>query len=103
VTITTSPKLEISPYLAAARIKLFNHKSEGGTMKPVLVLTLALTLGLFTACSSSQDRAYKAQEQVSKQRLELIEKYEKCMQKAGDDEAKKQDCEQYLKAAEALK
>jgi len=72
-------------------------------MKSVFVLALALTLMLFTACSSSQDKAYKAQEKVSKERLELVDKYQKCMKKAGADEAKKQDCEQYLKAAEALK
>ena len=72
-------------------------------MRPVIVLMLALTLGIFTACSSPQDRAAKAQEDVSRQRLELTEKYQKCMEKAGDDEKKKQDCEQYLKAAEALK
>ena len=72
-------------------------------MKSILALTLALAFTILTACSSSQDRAYKAQEKVHKERLELVEKYEKCMKKAGDDEQKKQTCEQYLKAAEALK
>ncbi|MEE4265267.1 MAG: hypothetical protein V2I56_21450 [Desulfobacteraceae bacterium] len=72
-------------------------------MKSVFVLALVLTLMFFTACSSSQDKAYNAQEKVSKERLELVDKYQKCMEKAGADEAKKQDCEQYLKAAEALK
>ena len=72
-------------------------------MKPVIVLLLALLLGMFTACSSPQDRAAKAQEDVSKQRLELVDKYDKCMKRAGDDAQKKEDCEQYLKAAEALK
>jgi hypothetical protein len=72
-------------------------------MKSILVITFALTLGLFTACSSSQDKAYKAQEKVSKERLELVDKYQKCMEKAGEDAAKKESCEQYLKAAEALK
>ena len=72
-------------------------------MKSVFVLALGLTLMFFIACSSSQDKAAKAQEDVTKQRLELVDKYEKCMKNAGDDDAKKQDCEQYLKAAEALK
>ena len=72
-------------------------------MKPVVALMLALTLAILTACASPQDRAAKAQEDVSKQRLELVDKYQKCMQKAGEDEQKKQDCEQYLKAADALK
>ena len=72
-------------------------------MKSILALTLAFAFTVLTACSSPQDRAAKAQEDVSKQRLELIDKYEKCMKKAGDDAQKKQDCEQHLKAAEALK
>ena len=72
-------------------------------MRFVFVLTLALTLGLFTACSSPQDRAYKAQENVHKERLELVEKYNKCMEQAGDDAQKKEACEPYLKSAEALK
>jgi hypothetical protein len=84
-------------------MKALNFESKGGTMKPFIILMLAVTLAFFTACSSPQDRASKAQEDVSKQRLELIDKYEKCMKSAGDDDAKKQDCEQYLKAAEALK
>ncbi len=72
-------------------------------MKSVFVLALGLTLMFFIACSSSQDKAAKAQEEVSKERLALVEKYEKCMKKAGEDEAKKEACEQYLKAADALK
>jgi hypothetical protein len=32
-----------------------------------------------------------------------VEKYQKCMKNAGDDEEKKKACDQYLKAAEALK
>jgi hypothetical protein len=72
-------------------------------MKKIFLLTLALAFGIMTACSSSQDRAYKAQEKVHKERLELVEKYNKCMEKAGDDAQKKEACEQYLKSAEALK
>ena len=72
-------------------------------MKSILALTLAMAFTILTACSSPQDRAYKAQQKVHEERLELIDKYQKCMKKAGDDEKKKQDCDQYLKAAEALK
>lgn len=72
-------------------------------MKWILALALALAFTILTSCSSPQDRADEAQEKVHAERLELIDKYQKCMKKAGDDEQKKQDCEQYLKAAEALK
>jgi hypothetical protein len=49
-------------------------------------------------------RSYeKAQEKVHKERLKLVEKYQKCMKEAGADEQKKASCDQYLKASEALK
>jgi len=72
-------------------------------MKSIYIFLLALIVGMTLACSSPQDRAYQAQEKVHKERLELVEKYQKCMKKAGDDEEKKKACDQYLKAAEALK
>jgi hypothetical protein len=72
-------------------------------MKSIYIFLLASIVGLALACSSPQDKAYKAQEKVHKERLELVEKYQKCMKNAGDDEEKKKACDQYLKAAEALK
>ena len=58
---------------------------------------------LFSACSSNQDKAYKAQEKVHKERLELVEKYQKCIKKAEEEKTDAAACEQYLKASEALK
>jgi hypothetical protein len=72
-------------------------------MKSMYIFLLALIVGTTLACSSPQDKAYQAQEKVHKERLELVEKYQECLKKAGDDEEKKEACEQYLKAAEALK
>ena len=72
-------------------------------MKSILVLTLALAFGLMTACSSNQDKAYKAQEKVHKERLDLVDQYQKCLKKAGDDKEKTEACDRYLRAAEALK
>ena len=63
---------------------------------PIIVLTLM-------SCSNPQDKAYKAQENVHNERLALIEKYQECLKKAGDDTIKTEACDQYLKAAEALK
>jgi len=58
---------------------------------------------MFTACSTPQDKAYKAQERVHKERLKLVDEYKKCLKKAGSDKEKVEACDQYLKAAEALK
>ena len=72
-------------------------------MKKVQVLLLVMFSLTVLGCSSSQDKAYEAQEGVHKERLALTEKYQKCLADAGDDAAKTEACDQYLKAAEALK
>jgi len=76
---------------------------KGGAMKSFYIFLLASILGLTLGCSSPQDKAYKAQGKVHEERLKLVKKYEKCMKDAGDDQAKAQRCDQYLKAADALK
>ena len=69
-------------------------------VKILLVVFIALTI---FACQSAQDKAAKSQQAVNEERLELIDKYKKCMKKAEGDQAKGAECEQFLKAAEALK
>ena len=71
-------------------------------MKSYLVWIFVLAFGIITACSSPQDKAYKAQEKVHTERLKLVEEYKKCLKKAGGDKEKTEACDQYLKAAEAL-
>jgi len=72
-------------------------------MRFLQIFILFIVTFALTGCSSSQDKAYKAQEGVHKQRLELVEQYQECMKEAGDDTLKADNCEQYLKASEALK
>jgi len=72
-------------------------------MKSIYMFVLAIIVGMTLACASSQDKAYEAQEKVHKERLKLVEKYQKCMKEAGEDQQKKEACDQYLKAADALK
>lgn len=72
-------------------------------MKSIYIFLLASIVGLTLACSSPQDKAYTAQEKVHKERLKLVEQYQKCLKKAGEDKQKIEACDQYLKAAEALK
>ncbi len=74
------------------------------------LLGAAMLIALLAACSTPQERAaeaqegaYKAQEKVAKQRLELVEKYQACVKDAGGNQQKATACESYLKAAEALK
>ena len=67
-----------------------------------IFLVVIVAVAIF-ACSSSQDKANKAQQNVSEERLELIDKYQKCIKKAEGDKDKEAACEQYLKMAEALK
>ncbi len=72
-------------------------------MKSIYIFVLFFVISLALACSTPQDRAYKAQENVHKERLKLVDEYKKCLEKAGADKEKTEACDQYLKAAEALK
>ena len=72
-------------------------------MSKFLLLVCCGLILLFSACSSSQDKAYKSQDKIHKERLKLVEQYQKCNEKSEKEGTDKQVCEQYLKAAEALK
>ncbi len=79
-------------------------------MRHIRLLTAAAVIGLLAACSSPQEDAakaqagaFEAQEKVAKQRLELVEKYQTCVDEAAGDQLKIDACDSYLKAAEALK
>ena len=74
------------------------------------ILTSIAVMGLLAACSSpeeraakAQERSYGAQEEVARQRLELVEKYQQCVKDAAGDAQKAEACDSYLRAAEALK
>jgi outer membrane biogenesis lipoprotein LolB len=72
-------------------------------MKQVIIAVLSLSVAALFGCSSPQDRAYEAQEKVHEERLDLIDQYQACLKDAGNDPVKTESCDQYLKAAEALK
>ena len=66
------------------------------------ICVLAITV-LVACCGGSQRKVNKSEAAVNKKSLSLIEDYEKCIKKAGDDPVKAEPCERYRKAAEALK
>jgi len=75
----------------------------------VKVLGAVALIGLLGACQSPQEKAAdaqaaaaKAQEDIAKKRLDLIGKYQSCVQSAGGDQQKVAGCDSYLKAAQAL-
>ena len=79
-------------------------------MRHIRLLTAAAAIGLLAACSSPQEDAakaqkgaFEAQEKVATQRLELVEKYQTCIDEAAGDQLKIDACDSYLNAAEALK
>ena len=72
-------------------------------MKPVKFFLLTIFALALLGCSSAQEKESEAQENIHKERLELTEKYKECMEDAKGDKAKAETCDQYLKAAEALK
>lgn len=72
-------------------------------MRFVKIFSVVFFAVAMLACASPKDKAYKSQEAVNRERLELIDQYKSCMEKAGQDKEKQAGCEQYLKAADALK
>ena len=58
---------------------------------------------LVVGCGSAERKANKSQAKVNEEQLDLIDKYQKCVDKAGDNEEKAAACETYRKSAEALK
>ena len=74
------------------------------------MFVIFLIIGMLTACSTPEEKAHKAQakshnaqEKIHNERLKLVDDYKKCLEKAGDDKTKVEACDQYLRAAEALK
>jgi hypothetical protein len=72
-------------------------------MKSLYIFLLTFIVGFTVACSSPQDRAYEAEAKANQEKLRLVQEYQKCLKKAGDNNAMKEACEDYLKKAEALK
>lgn len=77
-------------------------------LTPLLILTaLLVALG---GCASAEEKAakarersYKAEAEIKEERLELIDQYKTCVKNAGTDQVELNECDQYLKAIEALK
>ncbi len=79
-------------------------------MRHLPILICILFMGLLAACSNpqkdaarAQERPYGAQEDVARQRLDLVDKYQQCIKNAAGDALKVEACDSYLRAAEALK
>ena len=66
------------------------------------VCVFAITL-MIAGCGNAERKANKSIANVNDERLSLIKDYEKCIKKAGEDEAKSEACDTHLKAADALR
>ena len=79
-------------------------------MRNFPILICIVFMGFLAACSNPQKdaaraeaRSYEAQEDVVRQRLELVDNYQQCVANAAGDALKVEACDAYLRAAEALK
>ena len=72
-------------------------------MRLMGVFASLVIIGLLSACSSAEDDAARAQEEVAQERLKLVEDYRECVDDAHGDAEEIEACDSYLKAAEALK
>jgi len=73
-----------------------------------IFVSAVMALGV-VSCGMTERSAHRANKKaseadasVSKERLALVEQYKKCVKEADGDPQKLQECESYLKAAEAL-
>ena len=83
---------------------------EDKGMRHLPILICIVFMGLLAACSNpqkdaarAQKHSYEAQEEVTRQRLELVDKYQQCVKNAAGDALKVEACDSYLRAAETLK
>ena len=79
-------------------------------MRRFQILICIVFLGFLAACSTpekdaarAQKRSYEAQEDVARQRLDLVVKYQDCVKNAAGDALMVEACDSYLRSAEALK
>ena len=79
-------------------------------MRRFQILTATVFVGILAACSSPQEdaakaqkRAFEAQEEVARQRLQLVATYQTCVEDAAGNKLEIEACESYLKASESLK
>ena len=47
----------------------------------VRILLIVIVAGTIMACQSAQDKAAKSQEEVNRERLELVDKYQECIKR----------------------
>lgn len=79
-------------------------------MRPTKVFAFLVSLAVLAGCSSPQDgvakaqeQSYEAQEAVARPHLELVDKYQACVDESAGDTQRMEACDSYLRAAEALK
>ena len=83
---------------------------KGKIMRHARIICCAMVIGFLAACSNPHKEAAKAQkqtheahEEVARERLELVDKYQACVADASGNVEKIEACDSYLRAAEALK
>src|SRR3546814_17613837 len=69
-------------------------------MRRSISLCGLLQLLLAAACTSAEERSARADEDVDNRRLELLEQHQSCVEEAGGDQQKLEDCEVYHREAE---
>ena len=72
-------------------------------MKYLKFILLVFCVTLIGACQGPERREHRAQTKIHEERLKLVDEYKKCLKQAGEDKAKVELCDSYLKAAESLK
>lgn len=72
-------------------------------MKFIKICLVVIVSGVMLACATPEEKAYESQTAVNEERLDLIEQYKACAEKAEKNKTDGAECEKYLKATDALK
>jgi hypothetical protein len=72
-------------------------------MQKLIYIIVILAMSGLAGCVSDAERATAADADFKEERLKILQKYEKCVDEAKQDEAKLKTCEHYLKAIDAMK
>jgi len=74
---------------------------NSSTFKTIFITVIASSFMVLVGCSTPAEKAHNSQTELNERKMEIVDKYEACIEKSTSDEEQAK-CEAMLKAAEGL-
>ena len=71
------------------------------TFKTISLLVIASSFMVLAGCTSAENKSHNSQTDLNQRKIEIVDKYEKCVEKSTTEEEQAK-CEALLKGAEGL-